>query len=167
MDILDYAKEIESQGIEHYSNLAKEVELKELESIFEFLVREEKRHYEIFDSWQKESAVPSVDNTGILTQAKGAFQKLSDHFKTASFVAIDRDEAYNKALEFENKSISLYTDALDKLGDGMNDGKYRDTLKSIIDQEKKHARLITSLKEFQRHPGEWLENAEWYHFDQY
>ena len=43
----------------------------------------------------------------------------------------------------------------------------RTVLKNIIHQEKGHALLISSLMEFNRAPGEWLENAEWYHIDEF
>ena len=165
MIFLSFAKEIERKGFEHYTRLADATRVREIAGLFRYLAREEKRHLEIFESWEKKSALPPVENSGISKHAAKAFEILSEQFKTAGVPAINHDDAYEKALEFENKSIRFYTEALS--GNEVSDESQRAVLESIIDQEKTHARLITSLMEFQRHPGEWLENAEWHHSDEY
>lgn len=167
MELINYAKELELKGYEYYVILAQESTIGEISGIFTFLAKEEKRHYEILDSWQQNIKIPAIENENIMENVNEVFQKLTDQFRGASFVAIDRDDAYEKALEFENKSISHYTKALERLGPGKEHETQRTMLQSIINQEKIHAQLITSLMEFQRHPGEWLENAEWYHFEEY
>ncbi|MBN1578855.1 MAG: ferritin family protein [Chitinispirillaceae bacterium] len=165
MIFLNFAKEVERKGFEHYTKLADATPVREIAGIFLFLAREEKRHLEIFEAWDKGAAIPSIEDFGISKHAVKAFQILSEHFKTAGTPAINHDDAYEKALEFENKSIRFYTEALN--GNAVSDESQKTILESIIDQEKTHARLITSLMEFQRHPGEWLENAEFRHPDDY
>lgn len=167
MGMLDFAKEIEMKGFQHYSELAKTADTKEISSIFGYLAKEEKRHYKIFDSWQRNVNIPPLGKSNILRNSKLAFRKLAKHFNTLGVSAVNRDDAYGKALSFENKSIDLYTNALNKITDNVEFEEQGNMLKVIIDQEKKHARLITALMEFQRHPGEWLENAEWNHLDEY
>ncbi|MBN1309755.1 MAG: ferritin family protein [Chitinispirillaceae bacterium] len=165
MIFLHFSKEIERKGLEYYNKLADATQIREIAGIFRYLAREEKRHYEIFESWEKEGVLPPVENSGISKHATTAFEVLSEHFKTAGVPAINHGDAYEKALEFENKSIRFYTEALN--GIEVSDESQRAILESIIDQEKTHARLITSLMEFQRHPGEWLENVEWRHAEKY
>lgn len=167
MNFLSYAKEIELAGAELYSGLAQKAGVIEVSSIFQFLAREEKRHYEIFDAWQQNSVLPAVEETNLLRYAKESFQKLTEHFKMLGVSVINRDEAYEKALDFEKNSINLYSEALEKIKKNLDNEKQRNILKLIIEQERSHEKLIVSLMEFQRHPGEWLENAEWYHLDEY
>ena len=165
MNFLHLAQEIELQGFNHYNKLADATPVKEISGIFRFLAREEKRHLEIFEALDRNADIPAVEDTGISEYAAKAFEDLSGHFKTAGVPALSHNDAYEKALGFEDKSIRFYTDALN--GNDLSDESQRTVLESIIEQEKKHARLITSLMEFQRHPGEWLENAEWRHIDAY
>lgn len=164
MGFLDFAKEIETQGAEQYSNLAAAMPVRELSAIFKFMAEEEKRHYDLFDSWQRKAKTPSLPDGAILGKAKDAFASLADHFMVNHyFPPINYEQAYDKALLLENKSIALYEEALPKVQDPEN----QSVLKMIIDQEHAHARFITALMEFLRHPGQWLENAEWHHLEEY
>jgi len=72
-----------------------------------------------------------------------------------------------KALALEKQSIALYEEQLPLLGEGPDTASQRSVLNSILAQEKGHADLIVSLMELNRYPGEWLENAEFYHIDEY
>jgi rubrerythrin len=163
MNAIEFAKEIEQEGIAHYRSLAGRTQIKELNSIFNFLADEEQRHYEIFNSWEENPDIPPLEKSGVLTHAKETFAAMTEQFKSFGAPVVHRTEAYEKALAFENKSIELYTAALDTLGE---EGQ-KSVLTSIIEQEKSHARLMQSLIDFQRHPGQWLEDAEWYHLDEF
>ena len=74
----------------------------------------------------------------------------------------DYYDAYEKALAFENKSAALYESQLSAIEISVATDGRRTVLKNIIHQERAHALFITCLMEFNRSPGEWLENAEWY-----
>jgi rubrerythrin len=165
MDFLDVAKEIETRGIEQYSVLASTMQVKELSAIFVFMADQEERHYELFDSWQRSGTVPKeLPGETVLGSAKDAFEHIAGHFLDRNFVPpINYEQAYKQALEFENNSIVLYEKALPKIEDNGRKG----LLKLVIEQEKAHAQFITALMEFLHHPGEWLENAEWRHLDEY
>jgi rubrerythrin len=164
MDFLDYAKEIETLGMEQYALLSYKTHTRELSSIFVFLADQEKRHYEIFDSWQRKGPPPEVPAETVLGKAKEAFRRMAGHFMTNNYLPpLNYEQAYEKALLFENKSIALYEEALPKV----EDREQRSVLERIIGQEKAHSRFITSLMEFLRHPGEWLENAEWNHLEEF
>jgi rubrerythrin len=163
MGLFAFAKEIESEGAAFYAKLAEKTENEELRSIFNFLSAEETRHYQIFDAWEKNAEPPPQHAEDDLGKARAAFVRLTAHFRTTSVPALNRSEAYQKAAEIERKSISLYTQTLA----GLSLLKQREVLKKIIEQENTHLELITSLIEFQRHPGEWLENAEFTHRDEY
>lgn len=164
MDFLNFAKEIETLGMEQYSVLAHKTEIRELSGIFAFMAAQEKSHYELFDLWQKKGEAPILSQETVVSRAKDAFKQLADHIIDQKFLPpIDYEQAYDQALLFEKKSVALYEESLPKVADSGQ----QSVLKMIIDQEKAHARFISSLMEFQHHPGEWLENAEWRHLDEY
>ncbi len=163
MDMLDFAIAIETEGIELYSDLASKTPLRQIAGIFQFFAREEKRHYDIFSAWKKNVKAPAVEDTNLLGKTAEAFREISKNFVTAGTPAIDHEDAYKKALSLEEKSIALYNDAQARTANE----EQKTVLKLIIHQEHTHVRLINQMMEFQRHPNEWLENAEWNHQDDY
>jgi rubrerythrin len=162
MNILDFALEIEQEGIDLYKQLAKVTIVRELSGIFLFLADEEKRHYEIVDAWRNNTDVPRLDEVSILGDPENVFKKLSENFYAFNIPTTNYYDAYSKACCFEEKSIAFYTNLLDQSKDGQ-----KGLVEKIIDQEKEHALFFINLLEFLRHPGEWLENAEWYHLEEY
>jgi rubrerythrin len=167
VDFLDFAKEIETRGMEQYSALAQTMQVRELSAIFEFMADQEKRHYELFNSWQRNGAtsnMPEFPAETVLGRAHDAFELIAGHFMPDQFVPpINYGQAYEQALEFENRSIALYEETLPRIGEG----SWKSVLKLIVEQEKAHAQFITAMMEFLHHPGEWLENAEWRHTEEY
>jgi rubrerythrin len=164
MDFLNFAKELETLGMQQYAVLAHKTQVRELSGIFAFMADQEKLHYELFDAWQKKGEAPTLPQETVVSRAKDAFKQLADHFSDQKFLPpIDYEQAYDQALLFEKKSVALYEESLPKVADS---GKQA-LLKLIIDQEKAHETFISSLMEFQHHPGEWLENAEWRHMDEF
>jgi rubrerythrin len=163
MDFFDCAKEIETQGIIYYSDMAQKTPITELAGIFNYLVQQEKQHYKIFDSMQNQIKPPPFDGFDIVEKSRDVFRALSQKYSSLGSLAYHYNIIYEQAQTIETKSISLYQDALEHTS---ND-EQKSILAFIIDQEKKHLELINSLMELQRHPGEWLENAEVNHLDEY
>ncbi len=162
-DILDFAMGIEKEGMAYYKHLSNTSLGKDVVSIFAYLSEEEKRHYEIFAALRNNADAPPLEDFAILSRAPEVFKGLADHFETYGVPATHYYNAYEKALRFEEKSVSFYTAALTKI----NDDKQKELVAKILDQEKTHVQFITNLLEFLRHPGEWLENAEWVHLDEF
>ncbi len=160
MDYLEYAKQIERNGIEYYEKLKNESDTAEVKSIFSFMERQEQRHLEIFEAWQKEMEPTPIEAENVVGTAREEFKKMVDHFHELGVPAIDRSDAYEEAIGFEEKSISLYTEALEKT----DNPTQQEQLKRIIEQEKAHAAMLRSMIAFQKHPGGDLTNAELYRF---
>jgi rubrerythrin len=163
MSMLDFAIEIETEGMKFYAKLAEQTPIREISGIFRFLLVEEKRHCDIFDAWKKNIDAPPLENTGLVGKAAEVFKSLSEGFDRAGVPAIDHEDAYKKALSLEEKSISFYS----TLQAEMAHEEQKMVLALIIKQERTHVRIIKQLMEFQRHPYEWLENAEWNHYEEY
>jgi rubrerythrin len=167
MDILELARGIEKKGEQLYLDMAAQSPVQEITSIFCFLAAEEKIHYELLQAMSQHTTLPPIGKSSILSESKTAFKTLSEQFTKPGTIAIDREYALGTALELENKSISLYEKAIAELIIGPENERSRKVLKQLIEQEKNHVRLIEALMDFQRHPYEWLENAEWRHLDEY
>ena len=163
MDVFDFAKDIETQGKTLYADLAEKIPVRELSAIFLYLAKQEQRHFDFFDSVQKKGPVLPISTDTVLGQAKEVFAKLSENFKASHFLPpTNYEQAYEMALLFENSSIAHYEKALPEIS-----SEHQSSMKLIIGQERAHARFLASLMEFNRHPGEWLENAEFFHSDDY
>lgn len=163
MDILDFAMDIEAEGMALYADLAEKTPQREIAGIFGFFEKEEKRHYEIFEAWKKNINAPPLEETDLPGKAEEVFKNLSQQFITAGTPATDHEDAYKKALGIEEKSIKFYSG----MQADMEDEEQKLVIALIIQQEHTHVRLINQLMEFQRHPNEWLENAEWNHYEEY
>jgi rubrerythrin len=163
MDLYEFAMAIEKEGADYYRKLAGEAIDQEVGSIFHFLAREEESHYEILNAWYRETDVPPLTDMNILKESHAVFKRLSNHFETYGVPATHYYNAYEKALKFEEKSVALYESILTKLDKKDQKG----IVNKILDQEKSHVQFLQNMLEFLRHPGEWLENAEWFHQEAY
>lgn len=160
--IWEKAKNIETEGREYYTKLAGESSREEVAGIFKLLAQEEQRHYDLFDSLEKHFEVGELPQSTAVKDAKDAFAKMASAFKAEDAVE-DAETTYAKALELERNSIEYYNSILGQL----DDGKQKEALKRIIGEEQKHERIVQGLLEFVRRPKEWLENAEFYHLEEY
>jgi rubrerythrin len=72
---------------------------------------------------------------------------------------------YRKACEIEEVSQKFYQEKANLV----EDGPERQILLRLAKEEKNHLRIMENIVEFvsRREPGNWLENAEWHHLDEY
>lgn len=74
-------------------------------------------------------------------------------------------EAYRKAMVIEEESRKFYSDKASEAGEE----ETRHILLRLAGEEEKHFRIMKNIAEFvaRPEPGNWLENAEWHHLDEY
>ncbi|MFH2045937.1 MAG: ferritin family protein [Pseudomonadota bacterium] len=161
MKIFELAKQVEKNGEKFYSDLADNATDVGLKNIFTLLAQDEKKHYIVFERMEQQRDY-KLEDTAILKDAKFIFQDIKDKAVQISGNT-PQEEVYQVALTNEQKSIEIYGDLLENTN---NDG-HRETIKKIIEEEKKHKFLIEQLIEFIRRPEFWLENAEFNHLDEY
>jgi rubrerythrin len=160
MDALELAKSIEKEGMEYYLKLARESPEASLAGVFNFLAKEEQRHYDIFDAMQRRAPVQTEPGTAS-AEAKKMFAGLSSHF-TLPEMFYDYTAAYMRALEMEKKSISLYDGMLAKA----SSQDERRVISFLLLEEQKHEHLMEHLIEFVNKPNVFLETAEFNHLDE-
>ena len=166
MDLLNMAKELEKSAVLFYQDLAKSTTVGEFTGIFSDLAREEQKHFDIFDKWRKNERLPELENfIPQATDAATIFEYLSEQFKASTGEFISRSQIFKMAVELERKSIDHYRRMIESSDSTIS--AHRSLVERIIAQEENHIRVINALSEFLRHPGEWLENAEFNHTDEY
>ncbi len=161
MDIYDYAMQMEKESESYYRQLAQKTDNNSLKTIFNMLGDEEAKHYSVVAE-MKNSTPPEISATDILADAKEVFRQMTVDVGKFNFDQ-EQPELYRKAQEIEKKSRNFY---LQKAGEIKNELQKRIFI-SLAEEEKKHYFLLQNIIDFVARPQSWLENAEWYHLDEF
>ena len=110
----------------------------------------------------KELSPDWITGTDVLTDAKKIFEKMSKN-KNRFDSGISQKLVYRKAQAIEKKSRDFYL----KKAAQVSDKNQKDIFKKLAEEEKKHSFLLRNIIDFISRPETWLENAEWYHLEEY
>ena len=152
--------QMEKDGEDYYRLLARQTEDTGLKTILTMLADEERKHYQIIAKIQTER--PQMAETSLLADAKNIFIQLKESKAKFSF-DIEESELYRKAQALEKKSIDFY---LEKACEVDQEYQKKIFLK-FAEEEKKHYLMLENIIEFVSRPETWLEDAEFYHLDEY
>ncbi len=160
MDIFDFAMQMEKDGEAYYRQLAKQTSNKGLKKILNMLADDEVEHYYIIEKIKTGKHFPA--QTIILADAKNVFVQMAE---SAEQLDIDttQNELYSKAREIEKRSMDFYQEKANQ----MEEEYQREIFMALAEEEKKHFFLLENIIEFISRPKNWLENAEFYHLDEY
>lgn len=160
MDIYDYAMQMERDGEDLYRDLANKTVSKGLRSILTMLADAEVKHYKLFQNMKRNDKVTMAD-TSILNDVKNVFVKMKQE---KSFeVDVSQIELYRKAQGIEKLTQDFYLAKAGEVEDKSQTGIFR----RIADEEKRHYFILESIINFVNKPASWLEDAEWYHLEEY
>jgi rubrerythrin len=162
MNIFEFAMKMEKDGEDYYRELAKEAANPGLTSIFTMLADAEVKHYHIVDRLRRDESQPEMAEDTLFDDTKNVFVQMKEEQDTFRFDASQKD-VYRKALDIEKESHAFYKE---KAGEVDTDAKKALLLK-LAEEEKRHMFLMENIIEFTSRPETWLENAEWYHLDEY
>ena len=163
MDIYEFALQMEKDGENYYRDLVKKSTSVGLQKIFTLLADEEVKHYKFIAQLRQKKDLPHLKDTQILTNVKNIFIEMRDGKHNQS---MEKElAAYNKAYEIEEISRKFY---LEKAAEA-KDEQSRILLNQLAVEEEKHMHIMENIVEFisKPEPGNWLENAEWHHLDEY
>jgi len=160
MNIFEFAMEKEKYSEGYYRQLAGKSNNKGLETVFNMLADEEAKHYKIVSD-MKENVTGNLVETAVLSDAKDVFAKMRESAQNFNF-DIGQTELYRKAQNIEKQSRDFY---LEKANEAEKTQK--EIFLKLADQEKKHYFLLENIIDFVSRPETWLENAEFYHLDEY
>ena len=162
MNIYEFAMKMEKDQEAYYRNLRKKVGQPGLQRILDMLANEEAKHYKIVEQLSRNVENPRMAETTILENAKTIFAQMKDEKPDLSGIIPEAD-LYRKAQTLEKKSHKFYL----RKADETEGEPQKHLFLRLAEEEKKHMLLIENLVAFITRPQTWLEDAEWYHLDEY
>jgi rubrerythrin len=152
---------MEKEGEAFYRQLAAQSPNPGLKKILIMLADDEVKHAETFEIMKKDTPAEMAE-TRILKYAKNVFEQMREagaEIKTD----VSQIELYKKAQALEVKSENFYRQkALE-----VETGELRNMFLKIADEEQKHFVLLRNIVELVSRPDLWVENAEFFHLDEY
>jgi rubrerythrin len=165
MNIYEFAKQMEVDGEKYYRMLADQSDSDGLQKIFLMLASEEVKHYKVIDLMSRGADQPELAETEILDKVKNVFAEMrttEPHPRVDSTAAT---QSYLKARDIEEESRKFYQEQADRA----ENKTHAPIFLRLAREEGKHLRIMENIVEFvsRAEPGNWLENAEWHHLDNY
>jgi rubrerythrin len=161
MDIYQFAKQMELEGEQFYRKLALQTENPGLKNILLILADDEENHYQLIEKLQTDSE-PTVLDTQSLANIKSFFFEIKE--AGADFgLEITQKAVYQQALENEEQSLNFYLDQAKAASSNV----VRDLFLKLCDEERQHYLVLEEVIDFISRPETWIENAEFYHLEEY
>ncbi len=162
-NIFKFAIEFEQENQKFYNDCAAKANNKKLKQVFNRLAEEEKKHEEIIRDLAKTEEIAKVESD-IVNDAKEVFTEVTKDFATDKGVLPeDQLSVYKEALELESKSHDYYKEKAAETDDEL----VKVTFEKLAIEEKKHENIMHNLVTMVERPKTWLEDAEWYHHQDY
>ncbi len=160
MNIFEFAMEKEKYSEDYYRQLAAKSDNAGLKTVFNMLADEEAKHKKIISDMEGDIATDLAETT-VLSDAKNVFEQMRESAQSFNF-NISQNELYRKALQIEKQSWDFYLEKADEA-----EKTHKEIFLKLADEEKKHFFLLENIIEFVSRPETWLENAEFYHLEEY
>ncbi len=148
-DILEFAVNMEKDGISYYEKLAEQSPHKLLSRIFLQLAEEEARHIDAIEAIA--ARVPYEIHSSVVSQAKSVFAELAEQgagLVDSPDVRKALAQAYRIAWEAEQESLDLYQRAAQKASDPLA----AKVLAELARQEEEHMILVDILFKIMSQP---------------
>ncbi|MBN1509763.1 MAG: ferritin family protein [Sedimentisphaerales bacterium] len=161
MDIFQFAAEKEKYSEHFYRDLAKRTDYVGLRNILTMLADEEVKHVHVVEQMKAETPV-EVPQTPILTHTRKIFEKMRGSSRKFNF-DISEADLYRKACDIEEDSKRFYLEKAEEV----EDPAQKEIFRKLADEEQKHWTIVDNLRNFVARPETFLENAEFFHYDDY
>ena len=159
-NIFEYAMQMEKDGEDYYRQLAQQAGNDGMRTILTMLADEEVKHYNAIEKIKTQKT--QIAESGILTDAKNVFVQIKESGDSFEF-DINQAELYKKARDIEKKSRDFYTEKANEVTEEYQ----KELFLKLADEEQKHYVLLDNIIEFVSRPEQWLENAEFFHLEDY
>jgi rubrerythrin len=160
VDIFEYAMQMEKECENYYHQLAQQTTNKGLQAILIMLADEEVKHYNALK--KVKTAMPHMAETTLLTDVKNVFEQIREADESFDF-DLGQTDLYKKAQDIEEKNRIFYLEKANEVKEEYQ----KDIFLRLAEEEKKHYFLLGNIIEFVSKPEQWLENAEFYHLEEY
>jgi rubrerythrin len=164
MNVFAFAIEREREREQYYDKLSEKSGDQGLKQIYSLLAKQEAKHAGVVERLRSETRM-ELGYESFLLDVKALVHELNSR-DGGQKVCSSEAAALEEARDFELDSIKLYKEAL---ASDTTPPPARDALERLLKEEQLHFKILDSLAEFVARPeqGHWLENAEWYHQDDY
>lgn len=155
MNVYDFAMEMEDNGHEYYTNLARTATVPGLKTIFTSLAEDEKKHLEIFRGLKAGNRAHALSDSSAVGTAQNIFTLLprgTEALKGISGLL----PAYKHAMKLEADSFRFYEDAAEK----ESNPEVKALLMQIALEEHKHFNILENVYNFVNAPNQHLEWGE-------
>lgn len=161
MDVYRFAMQMEKDGESYYRECASKTASVGLSRILLMLADAEVTHHELFRRMQshEDFLLPDAE---YLQDIKNVFVEIREK-EGAAGARISEADLYRKAQELERKSWELYASAAELAASPAE----RLAFERIAVEERRHYRILEGIIDFVSRPQQWLEDAEWYHLEDY
>ncbi len=161
MDIFEFAVNFERENRDYYLERSKNTDNKYLKSLFEKLADEEKEHEEIIKELISEKKIEH-EESDIIDSAKNSFKMIADDLGD-NILPTEEVHIYKQAIELERKSKDFYLSKAEE----SNLDHVKKTFRQLAGEEDKHQQIMENISKMVDRPNTWLEDAEWYHMEDY
>ncbi|MFW5786958.1 MAG: ferritin-like domain-containing protein [Halanaerobiales bacterium] len=159
-NVFDFALEFEKEHRSFYEDLYDKTENRSLKKVFKDLAEQEKKHEEVVLKLQQKEEVNDIESN-ILPVVKETFDKIASGLPE-SVLPDDQVEIYKKAREMEERTHKFYLEKAEDV-----ESNIKKVFLKLAAEEKKHENILSNLIEFVNKPNTWLDDAEWYHLEDY
>jgi rubrerythrin len=155
MNVFDFAMQMEDNGYEYYTGLARAATLPGLKTIFTGLAEDEKKHLAIFKALKEGTSAPESPGSTALDTARNVFLLLPRGEEGLQGIT-DALPAYRHAMQLEADSFRFYEEAAAK----ESDPDVKALLLQIAGEEHKHFNILENVYHFVNAPNQHLEWGE-------
>ena len=162
MDFFEKAVELEELVEGYYKDLAQKCITNEgIRNILIMLAGDHHKHGEILQR-MKDNECTGMPDTQTFKEIDQVFNELKRKKEVFS-CEIDHVKLYEEALDVVKKKLKFYTES----EQGLDCPDNRSALQNIIKEEQKQVYVLEDIIEMVSRPEQWIESAEFYHFDEY
>jgi len=154
MEMLDFAIQMEQEGLQFLTQAAKNVRNNAAQTLLQSLARDEIRHELILKNL-KQGELGFIHGE-VLSGVKNIFEQLTDSGATLFSEDDNLSDILRKGISLERKSIGLYH----KLFNDTDDPERKKVWETLRTEEQKHEKLLRLTLEYVDRPEVVLENAE-------
>jgi rubrerythrin len=163
MNIIDFAIQMELDGMTFYEKSAQQTDQPELAKVLRILADEEKRHYNVFKRMKGASSEEArreyESSSPGLSATRNIFHDLVEQRKYSSMGSGAR-EIWTTALKLEEQSEKLYREESAK----ETDATRKFLLDKIADEERNHIYLVDNMLSFMADPQGFSDSADFKNF---
>lgn len=163
MDVFDVAMQREKDSENYYRSLAEDCSDKGLKAILTRLADAEVKHFSIVQAMRDNADVADPADP-LAADVRPLFTEIRDR-GPAFDDSMAQVDLYKKAQGFEQESLEYYRSKADEV----DSPQVRQVLLTLAGQEKMHYQILGTIIQMvsRPQPGNWLEDAEWFHLDEY